>query len=130
MNANIFKSIGDLAVSAKRRTDKRYADFLAFYRELVETLPSEMVEIFGAVPLSVTHKNGKAETVNIELSATDFLWWKRNIEVLGMRFTNGPSSVENAMLRRVAEKAETHRLAPEERKTLLAMLEQALELAP
>ena len=125
MDVNIFRAIGELAVSAKRRTDKQYADFLAFYRQVVETLPTEMVEIFGELDVPVKLKDGTKETNGLLLTATDYMWWKRHIETFGMRFTYGPMNVEARMLEQFSKSAETHMLSPEERKNLIALLEQA-----
>lgn len=125
MNVNIFKAIGDLALSAKKRKDNEHADFLAFYRNLVETLPTEIVALFGNMGgVAVWHK-GKEKSCGLELTATDFMWWKTHIEAEGVRFVNTPASVKCDMLDRLARHAEAHRLSPEERKNLLSLLKQS-----
>jgi len=126
MNVNVFRAIADLALSAKRREDKAHTDFLSFYRELVETLPSEMVDIFGQLTgVDVRIKSGKEAKWGIQLTATDFIWWKSQIEDEGVRFVHGPLSVQRSMLDLFSRSADARRIPPEERKKLIALLEQA-----
>lgn len=123
MNINLFRAVGDLALSAKKRVTNEHVEFLAFYRQLVETLPSEMTEMFGTLDgIEVRLTGGGFQTYGIELTATDFIWWKSVIEG-GNRFKNGTAWVQQSMLSRFSKKAEAHRLSPEERTTLLALLD-------
>lgn len=122
MDVNIFKAIGDLAVGAKRRTDKDYADFIAFYRQLVETLPIEVTDLFGSLDDVQVRRDGKLEGCGLELNVTDVIWWQHEIKT-GTRFVCGIAQVKSDMLRRLALKAETQRLTPDERKSLLALLD-------
>lgn len=125
MNTNIFHAIGDLAMGAKRRSEKEYADFLAFYRELVETLPIEVTDLFGTMnEVWVQRRGQKNESVGIELNVADLMWWQHEFAT-GTRFVHGIDQVKADMLRRLTLKAETQRLNPEERKKLLALLDQA-----
>lgn len=124
MNANIFRAVGELALGAKRRREAEYASFLSFFRELVETLPAEMTSLFGHMSnVGVTLRDGKTANYGIELTVTDFLWWKSAIEQDGVRFTSGPESLRRSMLTRFSKQAEAYRLEPEERKKLLAMID-------
>lgn len=125
MNVSVFRAIGELALGAKGRRDKEYAEFLAFYRDLVETLPSEMIELFGTLENVSVFVSGKKASYGLELSVTDYLWWKQHIEVSRLRFESGVASVKFDMLDRFSRKAETHRLSPEERTKLLALIEQS-----
>lgn len=124
MNVNIFRAIGDLALGAKKRTDKEHDDFLAFYRQLVETLPVEVVELYGELKDISLKRDGKIEKSNLELSIADFLWWQHEITVAGTRFTHGVAEVKSDMLQRLVQRAETQRLSPEERAKLLLLAEQ------
>lgn len=121
-----FKKIADLALGAKKREDEEYADFLKFYRGLVETLPADAVKIFGRCDRCVV-KNGTESTWGLELTATDFWWWKNEIENFGARFKNGTKVAKNAMLTQMAKKAEGTTLPPEVRKALIALLEEAAQ---
>ena len=123
MNINIFKKVADLALGAKRREDAEYADFLKFYRDLVEVLPTEVVELFDGCPRAVISKGAEYKWI-IQLTATDFIWWKTKIEQEGARFKNGVTNAKLAMLEKLAKSAEAKSLTPEERKTLLAMLDE------
>ena len=123
MNTNIFLSIGELALGAKKRREREYAEFLSFYRTLVETMPSEMTALFGTLDGISVDCRGKKESFRIELTVTDFLWWKSRIENESLRFVYGIPAVKAAMLDHFSRKAELHRLSPEERVKLLELLE-------
>ena len=124
MDVNIFKAIADIALGAKKRQDEEYSAFLAFYRELVETLPTEVTTLFGSMPRRVI-ENDEVVSYNIMLTATNFVWWKAKIEKTGTRFTTGPVVTRLAMLDHISKKAETNSLSPEQRKALLALLLEA-----
>jgi hypothetical protein len=126
VNIDIFSAIGDLAISSRRRVEVEHSDFLVFYRQLVETMPTEMVEIFGTLDgIRVRLRRGKVEDYGIELTATDFMWWKSLIEADHARFVSGPADVKRRMLERFATGAEAERLTPDERKKLLFLLDSA-----
>jgi hypothetical protein len=130
INPRIFAAIGRLAVSAKKRRDAEYQDFLAFYRTLVETLPAEVCAIFGNMGgIEVQPGAGARTTFGLELSATDFIWWKHKIEVENVRFVKSAAAIKADMLARISRGAEAHNLTPAERKELVALLETTGELA-
>lgn len=124
-DTGIFKAIGELAIGAKRRREAEYADFIAFYRELVETLPIDVCDLFGTLnEVQVMRaKASKSEGVGLELNVADLMWWQHEIK-LGTRFVHGIKQVKSDMLRRLTLKAETERLSPEERKSLISMLDR------
>lgn len=124
MNLATFKAIGELAIGAKRRQEKEYADFIAFYRDLVENLPTEVTELFGKLDNIPVRRwgSGKTENVGLILSVADLLWWTHEFE-MKTRFVNGISYVKSEMLARLSRQAETERLSPDERKRLLAILD-------
>lgn len=122
--ASVFKAVADLAVGAKARRDAEYQDFLSFYRDLVETLPTEAVTAFGSMKVEVVEAGAIKSGWAIELTPTDFIWWKSKLEQGEVRFTGSADSVKLSMLSRIAKKAEAHRLSPAERKTLLALLDE------
>lgn len=124
LDSRIFKALGDLVVTARSRRDAEHREFMAFYRDLVETLPTEVLEAFGSVAAPATIK-GEACNYRLELNATDYIWWKKEIEEKGARFTAGPSSIQLDILTRLAKTAEDQRLQPAERKALLALLDDA-----
>ena len=125
ITAELFRAVGELAIGAKQRRRKEYVDFLAFYRELVETLPTEVVQLFGKLDVSVVPKStGKIETYGLILNATDFVWWKQSLEAEEVRFTNGPQSIRLSMLNHLSKQTEANSLSPDERKALLALLDK------
>jgi hypothetical protein len=116
-NTSIFKAVADLVTGAKARETEEHARFLRFYRDLVETLPTAATKAFGGLSL--------ADATRIELTATDYIWWKNKIEQQGYRFSAGVFAVQANMLNHLAKKAEAERLDPAERKALLALLDEA-----
>lgn len=126
MNVKIFTAIGELATGAKKRRDGEHQEFLGFFRSIVETIPTEVVQIFGTLSgIEMRLPSGKVESYGIELTATDYMWWKQKIEKEGARFVGKTSAVQSNMLDRLGKKAEMHRLEPAERKKLIALLEEA-----
>lgn len=123
-SAGIFRAVAEMALGAKARRDQENEKFLSFYRELVETLPTDVTELFGHMgKVAVTLKNGETPSWGIELTATDYIWWCNEIRENGVRFTQGPRAVEQAMIARLAKQAESQRLTPEERKKLISLLD-------
>jgi len=123
MNVNVFKAIADLALVATGRERAEYDGFLAFYKGLVEGLPTEAIKLFGN--MSVKIRKGKDEsTAGIELTAVDYIWWKESI-ASGVRFSSGVRAIKIAMLNHISKKAESNSLEPDERKKLIALLEDS-----
>lgn len=122
LSVNVFKAVADLAVGAKSKRDQEHTDFLAFYRSLVESLPTEAIRLFGN--MSVKLIVGKVEEgAGLELTATDYMWWRQKIAG-GARFVVGVHAVQLEMLNRLSKKAEAESLPPEQRKVLLALLDE------
>lgn len=124
MSAQIFRAIADMALGAKAKRMERYEAFLDFYKTLVETLPSEATAMFGRMPVSVKDRGKPPENWGIELTATDFLFWKDRLGRT-VEFVKRPENVKSDMFSVLAKKAEKEPLTAEERKTLLMLLEKA-----
>lgn len=122
-NTTIFRSIADLAIGAKKRRDKEHQDFLAAYREIVETIPVEVVELFGTMGDVKLVKGTNNTTAGLQLNAADFMWWKGKIEIEGWSFAKGAAGVWIDMLDRISKIAQMDRLEPDERKALIALME-------
>lgn len=121
----IFHALAALAGTAKSRRLDEHKQFLLFYRELVETFPTDACVSFGNMGgIEVKTKDG-VKKYGLELNATDFMWWKNEIENQGVTFVKGPAAVQSSMLYRLGKSAETERLEPSERKRLLELLEKA-----
>jgi hypothetical protein len=125
INLSIFQAIGELVSGAKGRSDAEHIAFLAFYRSLVETLPADACRAFGLMNGVEVITGGSKGSFGIELTVTDYVWWKKHIEEEGTTFVHSPASVQLDMLTRLSRKAEVQRLEPSERKHLLDLLEQA-----
>lgn len=122
MSAHIFRKIADLALGAKARRDDEYRQFLAFFRELVETTPTDVAKLFGRFNVKSQPRGGQEAVYGIELTATDYLWWVNEIENKGTRFVNGVPRVQTAILSHIAKQAEAQGLTADERKLLLSLL--------
>ena len=66
--------------------------------------------------------NGKKRNFNLQLTVMDFIWWKRKIEELGVKFEEDPISVGCEILDRIAGKSEQQNLSTEERKYIIDIL--------
>ncbi len=125
MSLNIFSAISDLAIGARLRRKAEDGEFLKFYRSIVETVSPEVVSIFGHMPNVHVVSNGKKEEWGIELTATDFIWWKSKLESGDVRFVEGGNAIKAAMLHRMARMAEVEKLSADERKRLISLLEDS-----
>lgn len=120
----VFQAVADIATGAAARVTDEHSEFLEFFRSLVETVSPEVAKQFGTLSVTVVTK-GKTEGWGIELTATDYLWWKDAI-AKGSRFSpdhGGVESVPRAMVVRVASKAEKSGLTLEERRALVTLLD-------
>lgn len=123
---DVFNAIAELAVGARRRSKQEHQDFLSFFREVVATVPAEVVETFGHMSgVQCVHPNGEIKSYGILLTATDYMFWKQKIEIEGIRFVKGAASVQMDMLDRLSTQAEMQRLSPAERTALIEMMERA-----
>lgn len=119
----IFHKIADFTTAAVSRRNKEHDQFLSFYRELVETIPTEAIKAFGNMGGVQVFSGGKRQDFGIELTAADFLWWKQHIDVMGTRFVKSPSAVQADILDRMVRKADVGGLAPKQRKELIALMD-------
>jgi len=123
-----FKALGEIIVGAKQKRDVEYQEFLSFYRELVESLPTEACKRFGNLSVKVIKQDGNKEAnYGIELTVADFLWWKGVLENDEIRLDSTTNQIKNAMLDKLTRIAEVNNLEPEARKSLLAILIDAKE---
>lgn len=118
----VFSEIADIALGARKRRIAENEGFLAFYREIVETVPQEVVSLFGKMTVRVTEGNTQADW-GLLLTATDYIFWKNKLSEGRVKFTSGNTRIKQMMHERLAEKAENEGLPPEERKRLIALLE-------
>lgn len=121
--AQAFIRVTDFLGAQSEREAVQYQDFFAFYRQIVESVPSDVVQKFGDFPRKVVLRNGKEETWNIQLTAADYLWWRAKINEEGVRFLNGPVTAQTAMLKHMMDKAGKFAMEPDARKALIALME-------
>lgn len=113
-----FKQLAEFVTDITQKRKKEADIFLQFYKELVETMPSEVCKTFGN--MSVVGSDDKK--YGIELTVADYLYWKDSFE-RGIYFKNGPEKVKQAMMRHLSNSVEeTGSLTAEERKLLLSIL--------
>ncbi|UAK25844.1 hypothetical protein [Sphingomonas nostoxanthinifaciens] len=125
LKSSIFKAVADLVSGADARNEADHKAFLVFYRDLVETIPTEVCQAFGTLGgVRARTAANEEKPFGLQLSVADYLWWKRQIEE-GTRFVAGPSSVQMDMLDRLTRKADIHRLTADERKALIALFDPA-----
>jgi hypothetical protein len=105
MNSNIFSRLSDLVVRSNARRLAEHEDFLRIYRQIVETVPTEVAEAFGNLNNIPLVRGSETESVGIELNVKDYLWWDRKVKD-GWRIKLGPDLLLSQMAERMAEKAE------------------------
>ncbi len=107
---DLFKNVAEMAITAKARRTKENADFLSFFRDVVETVPTEAALLFGSLSNVEVIKNGQKQTFEIELTAIDYIWWKNELEG-GVHFVKPVRDVKMDMLEHLAKKAAADRAA-------------------
>lgn len=113
-----FKKLALFISDVTGRRQREYEDFLSFYRELVETMPTDVCKTFGN--MSVTGNDGK--NYGIMLTVADYMYWKDSF-AKGVFFKHEPEMVIKAMMKHLSESVEhTGSLTPDERKNLLSIL--------
>lgn len=120
----LMAKVGDIFLASKRRRDAEYADFLAFYRTLVEETDSAVAKAIGNISVAVT-EDGCPRNWNILLTAADYIWWKQKITEAGVLFSTSIEQVKADILMSLAAKAESNGLTAAERKSLIALLDQS-----
>lgn len=118
----LFKKVGDIFLSSKKRRDDEIADFLSFYRTIVEEMDAAVAAACGPTQVEVMAA-GKIESWSIRLTVADYIWWKQKFAD-GVRFTKPVAKVKSDMLMRLAKETESNKLTAEERKALIALFDQ------
>lgn len=122
--ADTFRRVGELAIGAKARRQAENEEFLKLHRQIVETVPIEIVKAFGTLDnVALYDPKGKEATGGIELTVADHLWWKKLL-AKGNRFRWGIQPVKDYMLEHLVKQIEDTTLEPEQRKALLALLDE------
>lgn len=120
---SVFQKVGDIFLVSKKRRDAEYADFLEFFRTLVEETDSAVASAVGHIDVMVVQ--GKEEKQwGVLLTVADYIFWKQHITEDGVRFKKSIDQVKSDILRRLAKKAEDNNLTADERKSLITLLDQ------
>lgn len=118
-----FKAVSGIFLSSKSRRDKEYAEFLSFFRELIEETDGAIANAFGKINVEVARGKTK-ETCGLILTVADYIYWQEKFAA-GFHFVEGIEAVKTKILMCLAEKAESNKLTADERKALLAILDPA-----
>lgn len=97
------------------RHSEEHNEFLIWYEKLVRSASPAATKAFGNMDDVELTSN---ESAGIELTASDFLWWKERISN-GARFKHGVSSVKANMLNRLCSAAEQMDMTAEEKGQLI-----------
>lgn|GEM_PF-5788959 len=119
---NAFRALGDIITNEKKKRYIENQEFLVFLRELVETLPAEACNRFNNFPVVIIKEDNKQQQLFIELTVSDYLFWKDKAENTDLRFEETITQIKNRMLEKLTKVAEMNKLEPKERKELLAIL--------
>ena len=118
--ADRFAALASFFVKVDVAETAKYIEFLDFYETIVRNTPTAAVKKFGRLNVS-TRIGGENKTFGLILTATDFMWWKSNIEN-GARFVNGIDAVQRAIFSQLSELAESLDITKESRAELLDIL--------
>lgn len=118
-----FIAVANLFAKKKQQEEFLYKDFLTFYENLVRNTPTEAIQAFGRMTVDV-YVGKETKAYRIELSPTDFMWWKHEIENKGVRFVDGPIDAMASIMNRMTKKTENLSMTIEERRELLDILQQ------
>lgn len=123
--AKAFLGMGEILSGVAARRRKENEEFLGFFREIVETVPLEVAKAFGTMGVEAFDATGKpTQGWGIVLSVADYIYWKDHLTA-GARFKFPVANIKLAMMNHLSKKIEGVGLPPEERKALLAMLDEA-----
>lgn len=121
---SVFQKIGQIVLSSKARQDQEYEEFFKFYRALVETTDGEVATAIGTTNVDVVCTGWTAhQTWGIKLTPADYLFWKEKYAI-GVRFKYSLEAVKAAILAKMVNAAQDTKLTAEERKQLLALLDE------
>lgn len=126
VDMNLIQGVADIFTASKKRRDKEYADFLEFYKKMVETSSSDIAKVIGNTCTVHVGGDGKEDrNWGLYLTIACYLEWKAAI-ANGLRFTKMTiEQVQTSMVLALAKVAESNKLTTEERKALLELLDKA-----
>lgn len=123
MDKSIFEKLAKLVEGTNSRTAKEHEDFLKTYRGIVEMVPLSVANEFGNMDgINIVSPKQKIENCRIELTATDYLWWKTRF-ANGWRVQGGTQKLLRKMATHLAKSAEGTGLDIAERKALLEIID-------
>jgi hypothetical protein len=117
-----FKKLVELAgiVNSKYKVEQQ--EFMKFYKDLVETVPTDTCKLFGTIYDTCIDENKKEVNLGIMLTVADYLYWVDAFEK-GVRFKISFDKLKSKMLIHLAKAIEqTCEIDPQDRKTMLAIL--------
>jgi hypothetical protein len=124
---NAFKQLTDIVLGIQKKSDAEWAEFMEFYRDIVESTPAAVASIFNTMSVDVilNDRDRSKKSYGIQISVSDYLYWK-NAYAEGTRFVLPVKKVQDNMLQHLAKAIEKKpgTIEPGERKALLRVLLQ------
>jgi hypothetical protein len=123
MNITKLKALFNLYNKAQKIREQELADFMKFYKSVVEMVPPEAARIFGnmSVPTYV-HKDKAVKNYGIKLTVVDYAWWVSEFKAGNCYFVDGPASVKRDILNKLTKTVENYLTTPELKKELMEIL--------
>lgn len=123
MNIDKLKALFGLYNKAQEIREQELADFMKFYKAVVEIVPPEAARIFGTMSVSTyVYKDKTIKNYGIKLTVVDYAWWVSQFKAGNCYFVEGPASVKKDILNRLTETVESHLTTPELKKELMEIL--------
>jgi hypothetical protein len=123
MNIAKLKALFNLYNEAQKIREQELADFMKFYKSVVEIVPPEAARIFGTMNVrTYVHKAKAAKNYGINLTVVDYAWWVSEFKAGNCYFVDGPASVKRDILNKLTQTVENHLTTPELKKELMEIL--------
>lgn len=116
-----FHTLIQIISGARERITREHIEFLEFYLQLVQVVPNDIAADFGRIPTPVMVGRSKRD-YQLELTMTDFLWWKSAIMDDGARMINTVGQVQRDIWDKLVTQVDAMTLNEDEKGALMNAL--------
>jgi hypothetical protein len=117
-----FETLTSIITGSREREAREHDVFLQFYQALVKIIDDETAKEFGSIEVPTLIKGKLADGYRLELTVTDYLWWKTIIHDDKGRFVNGVSAVQRDIWDRMTKLVRDNTMSAEERTKLMELM--------
>lgn len=116
-----FHTLIQIISGARERITREHMEFLEFYLQLVQVVPNDIATDFGRISSPVMIGKTKHD-YQIELTMTDFLWWKSAIMDEGARMVKTVGQIQRDIWDKLIQQIDSMALNEEEKGALMSAL--------